>query len=159
MMDILRDKESGINMEGGFLTTGSLASVLPKDPQLPCVHYFTGTPDPARSVFKPFIFVPNIQQLKKTCSPAYGPEDPVKKIPRFQSKPDRKHELYKKHEVAAAIIESTKERGENMLKKITTLEKEKISEMEEIAHSSLRDSTLAVNLFVEAIEEELKAYS
>lgn len=159
MMDILRDKESGINMEGGFLTTGSMASVLPKDPRLPCVHYFTGTPDPARSVFKPFIFVPNIQQLKKTRSPAYGPEDPVKKKPRFQSKPDRKHELYKKHEVAAAIIESTKERGENMLKKMRTLEKEKIAEMEEIAHSSLRDSTLVVNLFAEAIEEELKAYS
>ncbi|NXM24261.1 SCRN3 protein, partial [Oxyruncus cristatus] len=48
MMEILRDKESGINMEGGFMTTGSMVSVLPQQPNLPCVHYFTGTPDPAR---------------------------------------------------------------------------------------------------------------
>lgn len=48
MMQILRDKESGINMEGGFMTTGSMVSVLPQQPNLPCIHYFTGTPDPAR---------------------------------------------------------------------------------------------------------------
>lgn len=48
-MDILRDKESGINMEGMFLSTGSMVSVVPQDPSLPGVHYFTGTPDPERS--------------------------------------------------------------------------------------------------------------
>lgn len=48
MMEILRDKESGINMEGGFMTTGSMVSVLPQEPNLPCIHFFTGTPDPAR---------------------------------------------------------------------------------------------------------------
>ena len=63
---------------------------------------------PNRSVFKPFIFVKDIKQLKQTSSPCYGPDDPVKKIPRFQSKPDRKHPLFIKHEVVAAIIDSTK---------------------------------------------------
>lgn len=48
MMDILRDKESGINMEGMFMTTGSMVSVLPQDQSLPGVHYFTATPDPER---------------------------------------------------------------------------------------------------------------
>ena len=47
-MDILRDKESGINMEGAFLTAGSMVSVVPRDPALPGVHYFTATPDPER---------------------------------------------------------------------------------------------------------------
>lgn len=63
-----------------------------------CVH---------RSVFKPFVFVPDIKQLKHTCSPCYGEEDPVKKKPRFQSKPNRKHPLFLKHEVVASIIDST----------------------------------------------------
>lgn len=49
MMDILRDKESGINMEGMFMTTGSMVSVIPTEPTLPAVHYFTATPDPERS--------------------------------------------------------------------------------------------------------------
>lgn len=48
MMDILRDKDSGINMEGMFMTTGSMVSVIPTDPDLPGVHYFTATPDPER---------------------------------------------------------------------------------------------------------------
>lgn len=48
MMDILRDKDSGINMEGMFMTTGSMVSVIPCDPALPGVHYFTATPDPER---------------------------------------------------------------------------------------------------------------
>lgn len=48
MMDILRNKESGINMEGMFSSTGSMVSVVPQDPSLPGVHYFTGTPDPER---------------------------------------------------------------------------------------------------------------
>lgn len=48
MMDILRDKESGINMEGMFMTTGSMVSVVPTDLALPGVHFFTATPDPDR---------------------------------------------------------------------------------------------------------------
>lgn len=48
MMDILRDKDSGINMEGMFMTTGSMVSVIPRNPSLPGVHYFTASPDPER---------------------------------------------------------------------------------------------------------------
>lgn len=48
MMNILRDKDSGINMEGLFMTTGSMVSVVPTDPDLPGVHYLTATPDPER---------------------------------------------------------------------------------------------------------------
>ncbi|XP_023574004.1 secernin-2 isoform X3 [Octodon degus] len=49
MMDILRDKDSGICMDsGGFRTTASMVSVLPQDPSQPCVHFLTATPDPSR---------------------------------------------------------------------------------------------------------------
>lgn len=61
-------------------------------------------------MFKPFVFVKHSKELKETTSPSYGPDDPVKKKPRFQSKPDRKHELFVKHEVVAAIIETNKVR-------------------------------------------------
>nr|KAF6292238.1 secernin 2 [Pipistrellus kuhlii] len=51
MMDILRDEESGICMDaGGFRTTASLVSVLPRGPARPRVHFLTATPDPARRV-------------------------------------------------------------------------------------------------------------
>lgn len=49
MMGILRDKESGICMDsGGFRTTASMVSVLPRDTTQPCVHFLTATPDPSR---------------------------------------------------------------------------------------------------------------
>ncbi|KAK0143905.1 Secernin-3 [Merluccius polli] len=147
MMTILRDKESGINMEGAFLTTGSMVSVIPTDPTLPGVHYFTATPDPERSVFKPFIFVNDIKQLKHTCSPWYGPDDPVKQKPRFQSKPDRKHPLFLKHEVVAAIIETNKERGKKIIQNMRDLENEKLAEMETFLVKGVEDMTLVVNLF------------
>lgn len=158
MMEILRDKESGINMEGGFMTTGSMVSVLPQDPNLPCIHFFTGTPDPARSVFKPFIFVPGITELLKTSSPTFGPDDPVKKQPRFQSKPDRRHELYKKHESAAVVMETMKGKGKKMLEEIQTLEKRKMSEMESILQNGCPDINQPVNLFSQCVDEELKIY-
>lgn len=48
-MDILRNKESGICMDsGGFRTTASMVSILPRDPTQPCVHFLTATPDPSR---------------------------------------------------------------------------------------------------------------
>lgn len=55
-MSILRDKASGICMDsGGFCTTGSMVSILPRDSSLPCIHFFTATPDPSR-YFTLFMF-------------------------------------------------------------------------------------------------------
>lgn len=49
MIDVLRDKDSGVCVDSeSFLTTASIVSVLPQDPSFPCIHYFTGTPDPSR---------------------------------------------------------------------------------------------------------------
>ncbi|KAK1789552.1 hypothetical protein P4O66_014898 [Electrophorus voltai] len=159
MMDILRDKESGINMEGMFMTTGSMVSVVPKDLSLPAVHFFTATPDPERSVFKPFIFVADIKQLKHTCSPCFGEEDPVKRKPRFKSKPIRKHPLFVKHEVVAAIIDSTRERGQRIVQKMRELEKQKVEETEKYLSAGVEDATVLVHLFSNTVEEEFKVYS
>uniref|UniRef100_A0A1A7X7F6 Secernin 3 n=1 Tax=Iconisemion striatum TaxID=60296 RepID=A0A1A7X7F6_9TELE len=159
MMDILRDKESGINMEGMFMTTGSMVSVIPTDPTLPGVHYFTATPDPERSVFKPFIFVENVNALKETTSPSFGSDDPVKKNPRFQSKPDRKHPLFVKHELVAAIIESYKERGEKISEGMRQLEKELMKKMETHLEGGVDKTVVLVNLFPESVQREMSVYN
>lgn len=158
MMDILRDKESGINMEGIFMSTGSMVSVVPTDPNLPAVHYFTATPDPDRSVFKPFVFLEGLGQIKETCSPNYGAEDPVKKKPRFQSKPDRKHKLFTKHELVSAIIESYKDRGQTITQKMRELEKNKMDQMEKILSDGVKEPDYLINLFSNCIQEEMSVY-
>lgn len=60
----------------------------------------------SRSIFKPFIFVDDVKLVPKVQSPCFGDEDPARKEPRFQEKPDRRHELYKAHEWARAVIAS-----------------------------------------------------
>ncbi|NXY91903.1 SCRN2 protein, partial [Alcedo cyanopectus] len=105
LMDILRDKASGICVDSeGFRTAGSMVSVLPRDPAVPCVHFFTATPDPSRSVFKPFVFVAGIKPVPQVTSPTF-PDDPAKRIPRFQRAVDRRHELYRRHQAALEMME------------------------------------------------------
>ncbi|CAN9497749.1 unnamed protein product [Ophioblennius macclurei] len=159
MMDILRDKESGINMEGMFLSTGSMVSVIPTNPALPGVHYFTATPDPERSVFKPFIFVKDVKPFKATSSPSFGAEDPVKKLPRFQSKPDRRHELYIKNELVAAIIETHKERGPKIRDAMRKLEKKTMEKMEEFLVQGVAEPIFLINQFSDSVQEEIAVYS
>ncbi|XP_040297797.1 secernin-3 isoform X1 [Bufo bufo] len=155
MMEILSDKPSGINMEGGFMTTGSMVSILPQDPSQPCCHFFTGTPDPARSVFKPFIFVTEIEPFVRTASPSFGADDPVRLKPRFQTKPDRRHELHKKHEDA---IMSKKTSQKDLLKKMKNLEKKKLEEVESFLKDGTIDSSGLTMLFANCVDEEMTLY-
>lgn len=63
-------------------------------------------PSPVRSVFKPFIFSDSYIPVGRVVSPQFGPDDPVRKQPRFQSQVDRRHDLYKAHEVALNTMET-----------------------------------------------------
>lgn len=44
--------------------------------------------------------------MLRVVSPQFGPDDPVRKQPRFQSQVDRRHELYKSHQVALSTMET-----------------------------------------------------
>ncbi|XP_054449842.1 secernin-2 isoform X2 [Pteronotus mesoamericanus] len=125
MMDILRNKESGICMDsGGFRTTASMVSVLPQDPTRPCVHFLTATPDPSRSVFKPFVFGAGVAQAPQVLSPTFGAQDPVRTVPRFQTQVDRRHALYRGHQKALGLMESEQGRGQQLRQKQRDLEQE-----------------------------------
>ena len=89
MFTILRDEESGICMtDGSFLSTGSQVSVLTPPSSSACptpsCHWFTATPNPLTSIYKPFIFAPGGSIGSATVSPQFGDDDPAKKVPRFQ---------------------------------------------------------------------------
>nr|XP_054361224.1 secernin-1 isoform X2 [Mirounga angustirostris] len=160
MIDILRDKASGVCVDSeSFLTTASVVSVLPQNRSSPCIHYFTGTPDPSRSIFKPFIFVDDVKLVPKAQSPCFGDNDPAKKEPRFLEKPDRRHELYKAHEWARAVIESDQEQGRQLRKTMLELEKQGLEAMEEILTSSdPLDPTEVGDLFYDCVDTEIKFF-
>lgn len=156
MMGILRDEPSGINMKGEFLSTASMVSVLPRDSSLPCVHFFTGTPHPERSVFKPFIFAPHISQLLDTQSPTFELERPLARKPYV--KPDRRHPLYQKHQQALEVIRHNKEKSKTMLDKMRRLEREVFEEMESVLQNKHLDVHKTANLFLQCVKDEIKIY-
>ncbi|KAM9023752.1 secernin-1 isoform 2-T7 [Guaruba guarouba] len=160
MIDVLRDKDSGVCVDSeSFLTTASIVSVLPQDPSFPCIHYFTGTPDPSRSIFKPFIFVDDVKLVPKVQSPSFGNDDPAKKIPRFQEKPDRRHELYKAHEWARSLLENDQDKGQKLMRIMLDLERQGLEAMEDIlTRAEVLDPAEVVDLFYDCVDTELKFF-
>ncbi|NXD86126.1 SCRN2 protein, partial [Halcyon senegalensis] len=159
-MAILRDKASGICVDSeGFRTAGSMVSVLPRDPSVPCVHFFTATPDPSRSVFKPFVFVAGVKPMPQVTSPTFR-DDPAKRIPRFQTVVDRRHELYRRHQAALELMERDQERGQKLLQTLRDLEKQGLEGM-----NALLGGTVApcpeelADLFFDCVEAEMKFYT
>ncbi|XP_009884869.1 PREDICTED: secernin-2 [Charadrius vociferus] len=159
-MAILRDKDSGICVDSeGFRTAGSMVSVLPRAPALPCVHFFTATPDPSRSVFKPFIFVAGLKHVPQVRSPTFR-DDPAKQIPRFQSTVDRRHELYRRHQVALELMERDQERGQKLLQTLRDLEKQGLEGMNALLRGTVAPSPEELaDLFFDCVEAEMKFYT
>uniref|UniRef100_A0A8D0E8U9 Secernin-2 n=1 Tax=Salvator merianae TaxID=96440 RepID=A0A8D0E8U9_SALMN len=160
IMAILSDKASGICVDSeGFCTTGSMVSILPQDPQLPCIHFFTATPDPSRSIFKPFIFVPNITAFHQVQSPSFGDKDPIRDNPRFQSRVDRRHELYKYHQ---SFLETKdckqhdRERIQDAMKKCQEQILETVKSV--LAGSNTLTPQKLADLFYDCVDKELKLY-
>ncbi|XP_078280806.1 secernin-2-like isoform X2 [Rhinoraja longicauda] len=160
IMDILRNKEIGICVDTvAFCTTGSMVSILPQDDDLPCVHFFTATPDPSRSVFKPFIFIDDVTPVPMVISPCYGDEDPVRKHPRFQRSLDRRHELYKAHQHAKATMESGQEQGVKLHQTMQSLERQGLQAIKNMLTSGGSfDPEEMADLFFDCVDTEIKFY-
>ncbi|XP_035687864.1 secernin-2-like [Branchiostoma floridae] len=162
MFTILRDKKSGINMDGSFRTTASMVSILPPpDTGTPCCHWFTATPDPSKSVFKPFIFCNGVEIAKYTHSPERGADDPVRIKPRFQSNVDRRHPLYRAHEKAMMAAEGNQDKRKELQKTMAELEEQCIMGMEAFLKDSaqdMADEDEIRELFIDCVETEMKFY-
>ncbi|XP_016057720.1 PREDICTED: secernin-2 [Miniopterus natalensis] len=161
MMDILRNKESGICMDsGGFRTTASMVSVLPRDPTQPCVHFLTATPDPSRSVFKPFIFGVGAAQAPQVLSPTFGAQDPVRTMPRFQTQVDRRHSLYRRHQEALGLMESEQDQGQQLRQKQRDLELEGLEAVRGLLAGECAPPPQELGgLFQVFVEKESQAYA
>lgn len=159
-MTILRDDNSGINMDSG--TTASQVSQLPSNTSAsarPCCHWFTATPCPSVSMFKPFIFTPNPNLGNLTASPDFGDNDPAKKTPRFRVKVDRRHELYKAHEKLTEMLVSDEAKAMRTFQNIKELENNCVADLEEILQSFDESSNAKVSeLFSHMSSMELNFY-
>ena len=124
MMDILRDHSAGICMHGGFRTTASQVSLLSKETS---VHWFTGSPNPCISLFKPFI-VPSHDETKVI-------------------------DIWKQREQFDPIMRK------DVLKKLISLERELIQEIEQKKQKGDLSIKEITNLTQEALQRELSLIS
>lgn len=86
-------------------------------------------------------------------------EDPAKVTPRFKSKVDRRHNLYKHHEKAYAIMNKKNKEGATLKKIMGDLEATCIQDVEHFIDSFQDDSTKDVEeLFKDVVESEIKFY-
>lgn len=155
MFSILRDEPSGINFGSG--SVGSQVSVLPPTgSKIPAAHWFTATPDPALSIFKPFVFCPSVVFTPMTQSPTIE-NDPAKSKPRFQRTVDRRHPLYQAHEKFLPM------RGAHcdpiVVKTLTELEENSVRDLDTFlaAYDESKANELS-DLFKDVVESEMKFY-
>ena len=159
MMSILRDDPSGICMHSG--STGSQVSILPP-PQANRLasHWFTATPDPSRSMFKPFLFCEGATIGDKTTSPDFGDADPVKCQPRFQTSVDRRHPLYIAHGKLRSKLDKGDAKAKALLSQIRELEEFCVSDVNEVSASVDPASAARVlDIFKHMVDLEMNFYT
>lgn len=162
MFEVLRDVEGGIcrPVSCAFPTQGSQVSVLsPPGSGKPHCHWFTATPDPRHSVFKPFIFTPAVRISRLTVSPTFDP-DPAKVVPRFQTPVDREHTLYRLHAAVTAEASGGSE-CPPVLKLLRQMEDDCVAEVEAFVDGFSRgegDLSEVDDLLKDCVETEVKFY-
>ncbi|XP_062587820.1 secernin-2-like isoform X2 [Saccostrea cucullata] len=143
MFNILRNKTSGINMNGHLVTTGSHVSVL-SSAGLPDCHWFTATPDPSLSVFKPFLFSDNVDigdTTQSLCNTV------------------KRHILYKYHEKAREFMSSGTQEGKDLVQFMRNLEERCVSEMDQFCQKFSPENMSDIEeLFKDMCESEVKFY-
>lgn len=163
MFEVLRDSESGIcrSQEHEYPTAASQVSVLsPPNSSRSCCHWFTGTPDPRYSVFKPFVFCSSNRISRLIISPTFPDnEDPAKVKPRFQKTVDRSHVLYKNHQNAYPILAGDSPKGQEVRNTLQQLETQCVKDMENFVENFTSDKAKEVeDLFKDLVESEIKFY-
>uniref|UniRef100_A0A803JB41 Secernin-2 n=1 Tax=Xenopus tropicalis TaxID=8364 RepID=A0A803JB41_XENTR len=154
MLSILRDKSRGICVDSEtFLTTASAVSVLPQDESRPCIHFLTGTPDPSRSIFKPFIFVEDVKPIPSAQSSCLGEK------PCAHGDHEWRHELYEAHQCALSSIEKEQDEGERLMGIMQDLENQGLEAMEDLLNGTKPlDPAEVVDLFFDCVDTEIKFY-
>ncbi|XP_025837240.1 secernin-3-like isoform X2 [Agrilus planipennis] len=138
MFNILRDRQSGIcrPCDSPFPTQGSQVSVLSST--RPSVHWFTATPDPSISVYKPFIFTPNAIISKHTICPEERKNSP--------------HTLYTLHE-------RTAEKGDEQVQKLLrNMEENCVKELNDVIENIGDNLAEMDELMKDCVETEVKFY-
>ena len=149
MMSVLRDEDSGICQTGGSglgsVSTGSQVSVLhPYGSVATSHHWFTATPNPNNSLFKPFMFVPGASGSDLTMCP---------------SRDNCAHALYQAHAQMKPCIESDVTAQKR--KMLRHAEAKLIARVQDSIRNTPKSGNSALDtkgIFHEAVKTEMSIY-
>ena len=134
MMQILLDHDAGICMHGGFRSTASMVSHIEAKRES-TIHWFTGTPNPCQSFFKPLVMSQPLQIPKQfTATLERNPQT-----------------LWWAHELA------TRQSAKIVVEALSKLEKKFLNIADELIRYPERTTQHEV-LFQAAFEEEWQLY-
>ncbi|KAL0277175.1 UNVERIFIED_CONTAM: hypothetical protein PYX00_004541 [Menopon gallinae] len=138
MFSILRNSEISCGPEDCFPTAASQVSSLSS--KKPSCHWFTATPNPILSVFKPFVFTPNVRISHHTTSPV--PES------------SRRHSLYRLHAIASKSAET------KVISLLQEMEQNCLEEVEKFLEDFEEGQPLTEvdELMKDVVETEIKFY-
>ena len=158
MFKILRHEESGICMTGSFQSAASQVSVLQAPGGTAC-HWLTATPDPTRSLFKPFIFCPNNTVGVSTRAPEYGAEDPTRVKPRFARTVARETPLWAAHEKLRTWSREGAARGSTVSDHMRMMEAHCVDDMDDVVKNmDDRAQARVAGIFEHMVELEMNFY-
>lgn len=163
MFKILRDEDGGIcMMDGGFITSGSQVSVLmPTGSSIPDVHWFTGTPNPSTSIYKPFFFGPGADVGGITVSVTEGEGAVAAEAEPSDKKGEKKgaHALYCGHRRLCNLMDTQEEKGHTVLGQLQQLENKCAEDVDEILANYSPESFPKIrNIFQHMASMEINFY-
>nr|XP_034991043.1 secernin-2 [Zootoca vivipara] len=112
-----------------------------------------------RSIFKPFIFVPNVTFFHQVQSPTFGDKDPVREMPRFQRRVDRRHNLYREHQLVLYTMDHDEHERQRLQEIMQKFQRQTLEAMKNLLAGSftLKPQELA-DLFYDCVVTELTLY-
>ncbi|XP_070250212.1 secernin-2 isoform X3 [Myotis yumanensis] len=97
-------------------------------------------------------------QAPQVLSPTFGAQDPVRTAPRFQTRVDRRHALYRGHQEALGLMEREQDLGQQLRQKQRDLEQEGLEAVRGLLAGAPPPQELG-GLFQAFVERESQAYA
>lgn len=134
-----------------YIPVSSQMSVLPASSDSPCCHWFTATPFPSKSLFKPFIFCRNASVGNEATFPTH--------LDRSAAKCDGEHALYTAHREFLERLKQRDAKADHVLQQLRELEANCLQDVDDIMQNyDASDSSKVSAIFSHIANLEVNFY-
>lgn len=134
-----------------YIPVSSQMSVLPASSDSPCCHWFTATPFPSKSLFKPFIFCKNASVGNEVTFPTH--------LDHSAAKSNGEHALYTAHREFLERLKQRDAKADHVLQQLRELEANCLQDVDDIMQNyDASDSSKVSAIFSHIANLEVNFY-